>query len=79
MSCSFSYLAIEFFSIYLILPAALGPGVFSASNRNNYQKQKKETFLGSRARTACEADNLIAICEPLFSTMWDPEKKNSLA
>jgi hypothetical protein len=31
----------EFFSIYLILPAALGPGVHSASNRNEYQKQRK--------------------------------------
>jgi hypothetical protein len=30
----------EFFSIYLILPAKLGPGVYSASNRNEYQKQK---------------------------------------
>jgi hypothetical protein len=30
----------EFFSIYLILPAALGPGVHSASNRNEYQKQR---------------------------------------
>jgi hypothetical protein len=29
-----------FFSICLILPAALGPGVYSASNRNEYQKQK---------------------------------------
>jgi hypothetical protein len=29
-----------FFSIYLILPAALGSGVHSASNRNEYQKQK---------------------------------------
>jgi hypothetical protein len=29
-----------FFYIYLILPAALGPGVYSASNRNEYQKQK---------------------------------------
>jgi hypothetical protein len=29
------------FSIYLILPAALGPGVQSASNRNEYPKQKK--------------------------------------
>jgi hypothetical protein len=28
-----------FFSIYLILPAALDPGVHSASNRNEYQKQ----------------------------------------
>jgi hypothetical protein len=27
-------------SIYLILPAALGPGVHSTSNRNQYQKQK---------------------------------------
>jgi hypothetical protein len=30
----------ELFSIYLILPAELGPGVHSASNRNEYQKQK---------------------------------------
>jgi hypothetical protein len=29
-----------FFSIYLILPAALGPGVHSTSNRNEHQKQK---------------------------------------
>jgi hypothetical protein len=29
----------EFFPIYLSLPAALGSGVYSASNRNEYQKQ----------------------------------------
>jgi hypothetical protein len=29
-----------YFSIYLILPAALSSGVYSASNRNEYQKQK---------------------------------------
>jgi hypothetical protein len=29
----------EFLSIYLILLAALGPAVHSASNRNEYQKQ----------------------------------------
>jgi hypothetical protein len=29
----------EFFSIYLILPAALGSEVYSAFNRNEYQKQ----------------------------------------
>jgi hypothetical protein len=29
-----------FLSIYLILPVALGPGVYSASNRNEYQKDK---------------------------------------
>jgi hypothetical protein len=28
------------FPVYLILPAALGPGVQSASNRNEYQKHK---------------------------------------
>jgi hypothetical protein len=28
------------FLIYLILPAALGPGVYSTSNGNEYQKQK---------------------------------------
>jgi hypothetical protein len=30
----------EFSSIYLIVPAALGPGVYSASNRNEYHQQK---------------------------------------
>jgi hypothetical protein len=30
----------EFFLIYLNLPASLGPGVHSAPNRNEYQKQK---------------------------------------
>jgi hypothetical protein len=30
----------NFFSIYLILPAALGPGVHSASKSNQYHKQK---------------------------------------
>jgi hypothetical protein len=29
-----------FFSIYIILPAALDHGLYSASNRNKYQKQK---------------------------------------
>jgi hypothetical protein len=37
------------FSIYLILPAAVGPGVHLASNRNKYQKQKKK-FLGNKVR-----------------------------
>jgi hypothetical protein len=37
------------FSIYLILPAALGPGIYSACNRNEYQKQKNNVS-GNRAR-----------------------------
>jgi hypothetical protein len=31
---------IEFFSVYPILPATLGPGFHSASVRNEHQKQK---------------------------------------
>jgi hypothetical protein len=33
-----------FFAIYLILPATLGPRVYSASNKNGYKK----IFMGSR-------------------------------
>jgi hypothetical protein len=36
-----------FFSIRLILPAALGPEVYSASNRNEYQKQKNKKAAGA--------------------------------
>jgi hypothetical protein len=50
------------FSIYLFLSAVLYPGVYSASNRNEYQKQG-ETF-GSRARSARKADTLTAVSEP---------------
>jgi hypothetical protein len=54
------------FSSYLIRPAALGPGVYSDSNRNEYQKKKKEEmFVGGRARPVRKADNLTAICEPI--------------
>jgi hypothetical protein len=40
---------IEFFSIYLILPTALGPSVYSVSKRNEQQPEtgKKKKFLGS--------------------------------
>jgi hypothetical protein len=41
-----------FFSIYLILPAALGPGVDSAFNRNEYQ----ESSWGTKGGPAREAD-----------------------
>jgi hypothetical protein len=32
--------------IYLILPATLGPGAYSASNRNEYQKHKNNNVSG---------------------------------
>jgi hypothetical protein len=38
------------FSIYIIFLAALGPGVHSASNRNEYQKQKNNNV--SREKSA---------------------------
>jgi hypothetical protein len=53
----------EFFLIYLILPAALDPRIYSASNRNEFQTQKK-MFLGSIVWLVHRADNLTAICEP---------------
>jgi hypothetical protein len=43
--------------MYLILPAAPGPGDYSASNRNVHQKLE-ERFLGSRERPVLEADKL---------------------
>jgi hypothetical protein len=43
-------------STYLILPASLGPGFYSASNRNEYQVSS-----WGKARPACRAVNLTAI------------------
>jgi hypothetical protein len=48
--------------LHVILPAALGPGVYSASKRNEYEGQKKN--MESRGRPVREAD-LTAICEPI--------------
>jgi hypothetical protein len=53
---------IDFFSNYLSLLAALGPGVYSASNRNEYKKQRKK-ILWSLVQPVHKADNLIAMCE----------------
>jgi hypothetical protein len=52
------------FPIYLILPVALGPEVYSASNINEYLKQKKR-FLDNKARPVRKADDLSAICKPI--------------
>jgi hypothetical protein len=40
----------EFVIIYLILPATLGSGVYSVSNRNEYQKQKNSFWGVERGR-----------------------------
>jgi hypothetical protein len=39
-------------------PAALVPGVYSASNRNEYQKHKNNNVLGSKIRRVCRAENV---------------------
>jgi hypothetical protein len=54
----------EVFSIYLILPAALGPGVTQNLTEMS-TRSRKRMYLGSRARPACRADSLTAICEPI--------------
>jgi hypothetical protein len=51
-----------FFSIYLILSAAQGPGVYSAFNIDVYQKRKNR--ICDRARPVLSA-NLTAICQPI--------------
>jgi hypothetical protein len=33
----------------IILPAALGPGIYSASNRNEFQKQKNNNASGEQS------------------------------
>jgi hypothetical protein len=43
-------------SINLILPASLGPGICSASNRNEYQKQKKKKHVSGEQSTAGAQD-----------------------
>jgi hypothetical protein len=51
--------------IYLIFPAALGPGVYSASNSKGSRNIKIIMFLGSKVRRVRRADNLTAIYGPI--------------
>jgi hypothetical protein len=50
------------------------PGVDSASSRNEYQ----EYPLRDKGRSACKADNLTAICEPIVKVMWEPQHLTTL-
>jgi hypothetical protein len=49
------------FSVYKILPAALGHGLCPASNRNEYQKKKSSVSGGVGARPALMDDNHTTI------------------
>jgi succinate dehydrogenase flavin-adding protein (antitoxin of CptAB toxin-antitoxin module) len=57
-------------AIYLILPVALDPGVFSTSYKN---ETKIKMFVQSRERLVREADNFIALFESTVYTMLDPQ------
>jgi hypothetical protein len=53
-----------YFSIYLILPAALSPGVYSASNRNEYHKHKNNASRGVERSRSVELTTLPAsVCQ----------------
>jgi hypothetical protein len=52
----------EFFSLYLILQVALGPGVLTEMSTGS----RKIMFLGRRARSVLRADKFAAICKPIF-------------
>jgi hypothetical protein len=54
----------EFFSIYLILPTALGPEDYSALTEMR-TRSSEIMFLGSKERPVLRADNLVSICEPI--------------
>jgi hypothetical protein len=71
-------LAEWFLSVCLILLAALGPGDYSAPNRNEYQRHKWKNGSGSTARPVREVDNPDAICEPTVYKMWDPQHLTTL-
>jgi hypothetical protein len=53
-----------FFSVYLIVPTALGLVAHSASNRNEYQKYKNNVFVVQMAPVR-RADKLTSVCEPV--------------
>jgi hypothetical protein len=47
-----------------MLLAALGPGVHSTSNRNEFQKQKNHVS-EEKVLSVCRVDNLADVCEPI--------------
>jgi hypothetical protein len=54
--------SLDCFPIDLILPAAVALGVHSASNRDEYHKQKKIVFLGSRCVQLTSVSRLSRQC-----------------
>jgi hypothetical protein len=59
----------NFFSVGVIHPVAVGPGVTYPLTE---MKSRKIMFLGSRARPMRKTHKLSDICEPTVETMRDP-------
>jgi hypothetical protein len=55
----------------IILSAALGPAVFSAFNRNEYQKQRNNVS-GGEVRLVRRTNNLVPSVSRFSKKMWDP-------
>jgi hypothetical protein len=68
---------IEFLSIYLILPAVLGPEVYSTSNKKNSTRGTNKKCLESKARPALKAGNVI-LAFPLFRQRYQNRSVTSL-
>jgi hypothetical protein len=61
----------DIFSFYLIIPAAVGPDVYSASNIIEYQS-RNTYFWGVKRLPVSKADNLAATYESnVYIIMWD--------
>jgi hypothetical protein len=58
------------FFFYLILPAELGPGVYSASNLNEYQKQKNKCLWGiERVKLPTSPPSVSRLSRPVLSNV----------
>jgi hypothetical protein len=63
--------ATEYLYYYLILLSALSPGVYSASNRNEYQKQINQMFLGSKVLPVLRLTTSLTLSRPAMAN-WRP-------
>ena len=68
----FPMVSLEFF-VDIILPVALWPGVYTASNRNEYQ----EYFLGGKGGQCVGLTTLPSSCADCLE-IWEPQPPGTL-